>query len=65
MRYLQVISCLVFWRENSNVVEITKENLTFEKNVPEEGVIEIFDGIFGGLVDDVTEEVAGMTGAPS
>ena len=23
-----------FWRENSNVVEITKENLLFEKNLP-------------------------------
>ena len=23
-----------FWRENSNVVEITKESLTFEKNLP-------------------------------
>ena len=32
---------------------------------PDEGVIEMFDGIFGGRVDDVTEEVAGMTGAPS
>ena len=23
-----------FWRENSNMAEITKESLTFEKNVP-------------------------------
>ena len=23
-----------FWRENSNVVEITNENLTFENNLP-------------------------------
>ena len=23
-----------FWRENSNVVEITKESLTFETNLP-------------------------------
>ena len=23
-----------FWRENSNMVQITKDNLTFEKNLP-------------------------------
>ena len=27
-----LVSC--FWRENSNVLEITKESLTFEKTLP-------------------------------
>ena len=34
MRHFQVNWCLFFWRENSNVVEITKKGLTFEKTLP-------------------------------
>ena len=32
--HFEIFWSIVFWRENSNVVEITKETLTFEKNLP-------------------------------
>ena len=34
MCHFQIIWCLIFWGETSNVVEIIIETLTFEKNAP-------------------------------
>ena len=43
-----------FWRENSNVVEITKESLTFEKNVPLAG-LHVGEPPFGSR--DISHEI--------
>ena len=62
MCHFQVICCPVFLRENSNVIEITKESLTIEKSLPSPKVenLQTSIAVSGNIVNDTNVKEASV-----